>query len=374
MFGKNTQKNKILKNIKVVMVGPANLGPYHYARFKEITKLLPNFVYIKINIKELYRPWQKDTKEEESSYNIIGLYKDKNISAVLKKEDPDILFAIGYNNSKIRRAALWAKRKKIPVVIQTDSTYDDQKRNFIKEAVKKILVKYLYDAAFTAGKRSADYIKSLGMSANMIWRGVDVIDNKHFSKKKSAKQNKKLPSKYFLSVVRLSKEKNIQGLVKAFEIYKENKGKWNLVIAGSGKDEKFLKNMVPKDLKNNILWYGWASYDELPLLYQKASCFVLPSTSEPWGLVVNEAMAAGLPVLISHKCGCVPELCVNNVNGYSFNANDTAELANLMFKISTDSNLLIKYKRNSLKIIKEYTTEKMANTMYHMVKILTVRQ
>ena len=74
----------------------------------------------------------------------------------------------------------------------------------------------------------------------------------------------------------------------------------------------------------------WIQYEKLPIYYGLAKTFILPSTSEPWGLMVNEAMASGLPILISRQCGYITELCWRGINGYDFDPWNVAELAGLM--------------------------------------------
>jgi glycosyltransferase involved in cell wall biosynthesis len=82
---------------------------------------------------------------------------------------------------------------------------------------------------------------------------------------------------------------------------------------------------------------GFKQYEELPAWYAAAGAFVHASTSEQWGLVVNEAMAAGLPVLVSNRCGCAPELVREGVNGFTFNPNDEEALANHLLHVSSMS-------------------------------------
>ena len=84
---------------------------------------------------------------------------------------------------------------------------------------------------------------------------------------------------------------------------------------------------------------GFKQYDELPGYYALANAFVHASTTEQWGLVVNEAMASGLPVIVSNRCGCVPELVREGVNGFTFDPDDTGQLSELMLSLSKESQL-----------------------------------
>jgi glycosyltransferase involved in cell wall biosynthesis len=89
-------------------------------------------------------------------------------------------------------------------------------------------------------------------------------------------------------------------------------------------------------LTNRVITPGFVQYPELPTYYGLAEAFVLPSTTEQWGLVVNEAMAAGLPVLVSNRCGCAADLVHEGRNGYTFDPYDVDELAGLLVRISSD--------------------------------------
>ena len=160
-------------------------------------------------------------------------------------------------------------------------------------------------------------------------------------------------------------------LLKAFEIYRDNGGAWGLVIAGTGPMEKELKESTASKFSDVVSWFGWASYKDLPSLYHSASCLILPSLSESWGLVVNEAMAAGLPILVSERCGCVPELCHDGINGYSFDPFNVEQLAELMLKMSSDLIDIRSMGEASKKIIADYTPKKWAETVVKMCKTLS---
>jgi glycosyltransferase involved in cell wall biosynthesis len=87
-------------------------------------------------------------------------------------------------------------------------------------------------------------------------------------------------------------------------------------------------------VQDSVLLPGFKQYPDLPAYYGLASAFVHASTTEQWGLVVNEAMASGLPVLVSNRCGCAPDLVQEGVNGFTFDPCNVEQLAQLMFKVS----------------------------------------
>jgi 1,2-diacylglycerol 3-alpha-glucosyltransferase len=99
--------------------------------------------------------------------------------------------------------------------------------------------------------------------------------------------------------------------------------------------EQLVNHAEALGLRGQVKFSGFAQYAELPALYAGAGALILPSTSDQWGLVVNEAMAAGLPVLISNSCGCSPELVVEGVTGFSFDPRDEAQLASRMSALTS---------------------------------------
>ena len=367
MLAKMIQDDLHIKQLpKCIFISPANLGPYHFARFTAIARLLPDFTVVQVQKKEDYRPWSGDLGKPPC--RIITLDRDKRIEDLLSAENPDVVFTVSYVGKTFQRAAWWAKRRKIPSILVNDSWYGDRSRFWWKEKAKRFLVKRLFDGAFVAGKRAEDYAVSLGLPPNLIWKGLDVVDNNHFSNSsEDFDKSKKLPEKFFLCVTRLSPEKNVNSLLLGFQNYIHSGGDWHLVIAGTGPQEIELKKKVSVELETFIHWMGWVSYYDLPYIYSKASCFVLSSSSETWGLVVNEGMAAGLPVLVSRKCGCMPELCQKGINGYDFDPNNVEKLAELMLRMSSGLIDLNYMGEASKRIIECFTPETWARTLFNCV-------
>src|SRR5206468_3929765 len=118
-------------------------------------------------------------------------------------------------------------------------------------------------------------------------------------------------------------EKNLSRLIRAYHLYREQDTvePWDLVLVGGGPEEISLRRQVNESALKGVWFAGTRQIDDLPIYYALAKCFVLPSVSEPWGLVVNEAMASGLPVLVSDRCGSA-ELVQNGNNGFVFDPLD----------------------------------------------------
>jgi glycosyltransferase involved in cell wall biosynthesis len=115
---------------------------------------------------------------------------------------------------------------------------------------------------------------------------------------------------------------------------------------------------------------GFIQYEALPSYYGLAGAFVHASTSEQWGLVVNEAMASGLPVLVSERCGCAPDLVEDGINGSTFDPHDVEELAGLMQRVAamTDQRRLA-MGRAGQRIVADWGPERFADGLMRAVQV-----
>jgi glycosyltransferase involved in cell wall biosynthesis len=219
-------------------------------------------------------------------------------------------------------------------ILMFDSTALDLPRASWREAIKAELTQGLFQGAFVSGKRSTHYLRSLNSRSLIIERGYDVVDNGFFaSRTLQIREALRLDphATPFLFVGRLAAAKNLGLLIKAFATYRRQGGKRALEIVGHGPLEASLRILVAKsDLGRSVRFCGFQPYASLPEWYARAGCLILPSASEPWGLVVNEAMACSLPVIVSDRCGCADDLVEDGRNGYIFPASSSTALASRM--------------------------------------------
>jgi glycosyltransferase involved in cell wall biosynthesis len=177
--------------------------------------------------------------------------------------------------------------------------------------------------------------------------GYDVVDNDYFGRRTAEIRDSKfeirnkrsLPENYFLASARFIEKKNLTTLIQAYAEYRRRseiaaKGQWDLVLLGDGPLLETLNSQLSTlNLTEHVHLPGFKPYDELPVYYALANAFVHASTSEQWGLVVNEAIASGLPVVVSNRCGCAPELV--NGNGFTFDPINEHELTARLLEMAS---------------------------------------
>jgi glycosyltransferase involved in cell wall biosynthesis len=239
----------------------------------------------------------------------------------------------------------------------------------------------LNSAGLAGGTPHKDYLIQLGLAGKQVFLGYDVVDNGYFQreteKARSDDANLRcqhgLPEKYFLASARFVEKKNLFRLVEAFAQYRELAGKsetWNLVLLGDGPLKTDLKKLISElGLKSFVHLPGFKQYHELPVYFGLAGAFVHASTTEQWGLVVNEAMASGLPVLVSNRCGCAMDLVSPGVNGFQFDPVNVDKLAQQMLKISTDNFPLADFGEASRRIISTWGPERFAGGLRDAVAV-----
>jgi 1,2-diacylglycerol 3-alpha-glucosyltransferase len=339
-----------------------HIGPYHHARLKAAASRLSltGFEWLA----KAHDAWGK--AGSDARYHKVSLFPeaaDNNLGSsqlrrafwsALEQANPDVVAVNGWNDFGSLAAANCCVRRGIPMVVMSESARQDEPRTWWKEMIKRRVVG-LYSAALVGGQRHVEYLVELGMPRDRIFTGYDVVDNAYFrrraeeirSQKSDVRKQYGLPENYFLASARFIEKKNLPGLIRAYEEYRQTSevgrqrsevGKesapWDLVILGDGPLKADLCRLI-SDLRlhAHVHLPGFKQYDELPVYYALAKAFVHASTTEQWGLVVNEAVASGLPVIVSERCGCVPELVRGN--GFTFDPIDERELPSRLLQIAS---------------------------------------
>ncbi len=246
-----------------------------------------------------------------------------------------------------------------------DSTALDRPQSPFRKVLKRIFFRRC-DRIFCYGERSRQYVLSFGVDPERVVTpcqaaalpatyAVDAVEQRRASRPAADPR--------ILYVGRLALEKNLVRLIEAFSAYAARSPAATLRLVGSGPEDADLKRLVAaRGLDRKVIFVGTLGPEQLALEYYAASFLALPSLSEPWGLVVNEALAHGCPVLASDRCGCVPELVVPGT-GLTFDPLDTAELGDRMVQMESLSVDRAATARNCLACIAQFTPDAAATQM-----------
>lgn len=324
--------------------------------------------------------FEKSKANNVDNWNI--LFPDKKIEEldsktikhsllqILDELKPEVVIAgaIAFFSGAI--ATIWSVKNNKKLIIFDDAKLENVNRNFIIDWIKKNIYKNV-NAVFCPAPEWDETFRYFGFEKEQIFYGVNVVDNDFWSEKDSDIFEIELPEKFFLSVGRMIPRKNFINLLAAYKEYKSKvDDPLSLIIVGDGPErnniKKFLENST---LTNWVHLFPFQSQERLRKFYQKAKFFVLASKNEPWGLVVNEAMAAGLPVLVSNEVGCAKTLVAEGENGFNFSPEKSVELANILIKLhSISDDQLKEMGKHSQKIIANWSIERFNSGLYEAIQ------
>jgi glycosyltransferase involved in cell wall biosynthesis len=352
-------------------------GPYHLARLNALGARYPT-LGIEIAARSGTYDWQP--LEAKTSFERRTLFDVKDsselsatqinhaIAAELDRFCPDVVLVPGWTSRGALSMLRWSLTHRIPSVVMSESTRRDRIRRAWREAIKRQVVAN-FSAGFVGGDPHKEYLAELGMAQELITLGFDVVDNAYFSQAAEAvranaqrlRAEAGLPERYVLASARFIPIKNLLGLIEAFGRFRRLRpaSQTHLVILGDGPERVALEAKCAElGLDRAILMPGFKQYDRLPTYYSLADGFIHISSNEPWGLVVNEAMAAGLPVIVSKACGCAANLVEDGENGYVVTHDDVDEIADRLARLDDDPALRARMAERSSAIIAQWGLER----------------
>jgi glycosyltransferase involved in cell wall biosynthesis len=277
----------------------------------------------------------------------------------LRAFDPEILVFCGWHVPGYRRVTKELAKRCFRVMVM-DNCWNATAKQRLGTLIAPWYIRPIADAAWVPGERQAVFARRLGFGQRAILRGSlscdrAAIETVHESRLANGRA---LPHS-FLFLGRFVSDKGVDQLVKAYQLYRESStDPWPLVCCGAGPLGSRLEG------QSGIRIEGFVQPDRLRDLLASSGCLVLPSTLEPWGLVINEATTAGLLVLASEKAGAAVHLVQDNYNGFIFDGGDVNGLAALMSHVSNLSEeRLDAMSRASYLLSKQFSPARWADTL-----------
>ena len=323
-----------------VLIVLHRVGPYHHARFQAAAATLSSpLLVLQTRPQSQEYPWTFAV--EGASYTLLSLEGSlsaeqdpprsmlrSQLEAVLERYQPSVIVSVGWADRAYLQLMRLAQEQSVPLVVVSDSRRQDSGRSPWKEWIKRQLIRG-YSAGIVAGTQSRAYLRQLGMKAEAIQQPWDVVDNERFAQLATVAATE-APSgldRPFLCVGRFIPEKNHSLLLQAYSNYQSNGGKRSLLLVGHGPLDHQIHlacQQLPRPQAVKVAHF--VGLEELGNYYGQAHALILPSLKDTWGLVVNEAMAAGLPVIVSSSCGCAFDLVSDGIQGWCFPSGDVNEL------------------------------------------------
>ena len=354
------------------------IAPYRIPVFNALARhpeIDPHIIFLSETDSSL-REWKVRKDEIHFSYEVlpsfrqrIGRYNvllNRGISTALGRFSPDVLLCGGYSYAACWQAAGWARRRNIPVLLWVESTGQDRRRNFGPvERLKKRFIE-ASDGFVVPGRSSAAYLKSFGIPDHMIFYAPNAVDNEFFAIQAALTDRSSrpahLPERFFLYVGRLVPEKGVFDLLAAYgKLPAAVRKDCGLIFAGGGVIRGALEKLARDVRPGAIRFTGFVEREDLAALYARADALVFPTHSDPWGLVVNEAMACGLPIIATSVAGCVADLIEDNWNGRVVPDRDVEALSAAMVSLVLDGELRRRMGMNSRERIGRYSPEACAD-------------
>ena len=408
----------------------AQFGPYHFARVAALTSLMePGKVYaIEFANQTSDYNWRRtsptvplitlcpDSISERLSFLEVFLRARKKLTALGIK----VCLLPSYSPKQSLAALLAAKSLGVRTIMMNETHAGTARATGLAALVKRRLIG-LFDAALVGGTPQKRYFAAMGLPEEKIFTGYDAVDNDYFitraeglrSRQADVRAEYGLPAHYFLSLGRFVPKKNLETLIRAYRQYLDvsPRKETHLVMVGSGEEEARLRSLCrelnipvcdnsargsvrsPESTVRTprVHFYGFRQIEENPVFYALADAFILPSRWEEWGLVVNEAMASGLPVAVSETAGCAEDLLeagspaaasaeslqqIEHLrllprlrrNGFVFSPDSSEELSRALIIFESSAGLRAAMGAESRRIVDRFSTENFARSALRAVE------
>jgi glycosyltransferase involved in cell wall biosynthesis len=297
------------------------------------------------------------------------LVLSRGLGRELARTTPDVVIIGGWNQPAFWSALVRARRSGTPVVAWVESTARDARPGLrALDAAKQVLIRRC-TAFVVPGRASAAYLEELDVGSDRIVVAPNAVDLAIFAEgvaearrdRDELRHRLGLTRPTLLYVGRLDREKGLDILLDAVRTLDAD-----VVLVGDGGEAQRLRLAAPP----NVRFAGWLDRDELVPWYAAADVFVLPSLSEPWGMVLNEAAAAALPIVATTAAGAAFELVEDGVSGFVVPPGDPTALADALLRLVSDAELRERAGRRSAELAERHRPERWAAEVANVVRRL----
>lgn len=301
-----------------------------------------------------------------------------NPSVVSPIINSDVAVVAGYGILTMQLGIIIAKLSNTPLILWSENHLDDwnskppTRLNLIRDELSRKLIK-MCDAFFVPGTKQEKYLLHYGADEQRIFAPSHACDVEYFSPDGNVNTDQIktqfgiTEGKILLYVGRLVEKKGINELLRAFNIVENSSDNIALVLAGSGEFESEMHKCIERLGIESVYPLGFTSRHKLPQLYTISDLFVFPSRGDPWGVVINEALASGLPIVTTDRVGAEGDLVIDGINGRIVPSNNVTALANAMREL-LESDQLVAMGLRSRQISEYWTHDEAATALQNAIR------
>ncbi|MCZ6601854.1 MAG: glycosyltransferase family 4 protein [Planctomycetota bacterium] len=363
--------------IRVLLISPM-ITPYRNPLFNSLSRMPRVDLHVIHLCRRHRREWDLHLDEIEYPFTILthgglrheGLTWGALLPRRMIRREFDLVVLPGYSHPAYLQAMLLARAMGKKVLLWSESTAADRRSGGrVREYLKRKIVSSC-DGYLASGSASKEYLERLGAPTPRIQVVPNSTDTAFFARSRERlardrqvwRRRLGLPKKVILFVGRIEQWKGTEDLIAAF-LGLDPTGETGLVLAGSGPGLSRLRRRAKTRGWRNLFFPGFVPRDRLPLYYSTADVFVLPTWHDSWGFVVNEAMASGLPVVVSSVAGAARDLVRHGENGFVYPVRDVERLRSALHTILSQPALRERMGEASRRIIEEFSPEISAAAM-----------
>lgn len=274
----------------------------------------------------------------------------KGLSRVLNEINPSKIIVSGFSPATgkifLRNALrVMTFRKATPFIIWNGSIEDTYRPEGVLKRTFRMFLARRASAAIAYGSRAKEYLVKLGLPASRVFIGINTVDTTFFSRatekarQKNKSSNPSGPStvQHLLSISYLSPRKNGRQLIELMRTIHATDKNVVLDLVGDGSEREALEQLAREyGIAENVRFHGHLQKEALPELMANATLLLFQTDFDIWGLVLNEAMAAGLPVICSPNAGASADLIREGETGFVLDFNQTDQVAAKVLSLLND--------------------------------------
>lgn len=291
---------------------------------------------------------------DDDALNLQELYK------LAADFNPNLVYVSGWADKRFLKLALYYKQHEIPVVTGMDNQWLGTFRQYVASLCSKVLVRKYFTHIWIPGNPQYFFARKLGFLPEQIRTGLYCADERIFNKIQQRQLNKQL-----IFVGRLVEHKGLKILLKVLnELINENQLNIEVQFIGNGP----LASEIP--IHKNIKHIPFVNPEELPAYLENAGYFILPSLYEAWGVVIHEAVLAGLPIITTNETGAASDFVIHNFNGYIYAANDAIKLKEIIKSLeSIDTVKYLEMSKNSKAMASKINLNEWSATLNSVINL-----